>query len=239
VDLTLGDAAAPVLEAHAAAAQGRLRGIRLHLTWDGGQVGKFTHSAPRHLLADSGFRRGFAWLGKLGLGFDALLFHTQLPELIALADAFTETTIVLNHVGTVLGVEEYSADRAAVFAGWEKDMRALARRPNVNVKIGGMGMLLFGFGFESADRPATSAELAKAWQPYIDVCIDAFGPARCMFESNFPVDKQSCGYAEIWNAFKIATRGLSADERADLFYRSACRTYGLAALQKLGDCTAR
>lgn len=235
VDLTLGDKVAEVLEAHVAAAHGRMRGVRLHATHDGGQVGRFTHSAPEHLLADKQFRQGFAWLERFGLSFDALVFHSQLAELTELADAFPQTPIVLNHVGTVLGVAEYRPRRASIFAAWEREIRALAARPNVSVKIGGMGMLLFGFGFENADRPATSGELVQAWQPFIDVCVDAFGPQRCMLEGNFPVDKQSCGYAELWNAFKLATRGLSPDARSDLFYRTACRTYRLPVLERLGD----
>ncbi len=238
IDLTLGDGVAAVMEAHVAAAEGRLRGVRFHATYDGGQVGKFTHSAPEHLLADKAFRQGFAWLDRYSLSFDALLFHTQLAELMALADAFPKTRIILNHVGIVLGVAQYASHRASIFAAWEKDMRELASRPNVSVKIGGMGMLLFGFEFETAEQPPRSAELLQPWKPYIDVCIDAFGPQRCMFESNFPVDKQTCGYTELWNVFKLASRALSADERAELFFRTACRTYGLHALHKLGDESA-
>jgi predicted TIM-barrel fold metal-dependent hydrolase len=235
VDLTLGDSVAAVLEAQVSAGQGRLRGVRHHATHDDGRVGRFTHNAPRLLLADKQFRQGFAWLERFGLSFDALVFHTQIAEVAELADAFPQTRIVLNHVGIVIGVAEYTPGRASILAAWERDMRALAARPNVSVKIGGMGMLLCGFGFESADRPATSRELVQAWQPFIDVCVDAFGPRRCMLESNFPVDKQSCAYAELWNAFKLATRRWSRDERSDLFYRTACRAYRLPALERLGD----
>jgi predicted TIM-barrel fold metal-dependent hydrolase len=235
VDLTLGDGAVAVLEAHSAAAQGRLRGVRVHATWDPGPVGRFTYSAPQHILADTRFRQGFALLERFDLSFDALVFHTQLAEVAALADAFPHTRIVLNHVGTVLGVADYRARPDSVFAGWENDMRALARRPNISVKIGGMGMLLFGFGFEDADRPATSSALVQAWKPFIDVCVDAFGTQRCMFESNFPVDKQSCAYVALWNAFKLSTLACTDGERRDLFYRTACRTYRLPALEELGD----
>ena len=235
VDLTLGIGAAAVLEAHTEAAQGRLRGVRVHATWDPGPVGRFTHSAPQHLLADTRFRQGFALLERFDLSFDALVFHTQLAEVAALADAFPHTRIVLNHVGTVLGVAGYRAHRESVFAVWENNMRALARRPNISVKIGGMGMLLFGFGFEYADRPASSSELVQAWEPFIDVCMDAFGTKRCMFESNFPVDKQSCSYVALWNAFKLSTLACTDGERRDLFYRTACRTYRLQVLEQLGD----
>jgi L-fuconolactonase len=115
----------------------------------------------------------------------------------------------------------------------------LAGRPNIHVKVGGLGMPIFGFGFERGRRPASSAELARAWQPFIDTCVDTFGPARCMFESNFPVDKQSCGYTELWNAFKLTTTSLSDDERRDMLYRSACRVYRLNDLMTTGDTLGR
>lgn len=224
VDLTLGERVAGVLDAHAMAAQGRLRGVRYHATYDDGVVGAFLKNPKRHLLADQEFRRGFACLRRFGLAFDALIFHTQLGELADLASAFPETRVVLNHVGVPIGVAEYRSQRASVFADWQRGIRALAVHPNASVKLGGMGMPIFGLGFEAGPWPASSETLANAWQPFIEVCIDAFGPGRCMFESNFPVDMQSAGYAEVWNAFKLASRALSQDERRDLFYRTACRT---------------
>ncbi len=239
VDLTLGDAAARVLDAHLSAAQGRLRGVRHHTQYDAGVVGRimknFKQETRPHLLGDAQFRRGIASLHRLGLSFDALLFHTQLDELAALADAFPDLPIVLNHVGTFIGVAEYAPRRAAERELWDQRMRDLARRPNVHVKLGGMGMAVFGFGFEAGRMPAGSRELAAAWQPFIDTCIDAFGPERCMFESNFPVDKQSCGYTQLWNAFKLSSRALSPDERAHLFFRTACRVYRLPELEKICD----
>lgn len=229
-DLTLGDAVAEVLGAQVAAGQGRLRGVRHAAAYDSGVVGRFAKGKPRpHLLSDATFRRGLAQLNQFGLSFEAWVYHPQLGEVGDLADAFPETPIILNHLGGLIGVGEYRAERAANFAQWRRDLRSLAARSNVSVKVGGLGMPVFGFGFEHAERPATSAELAQAWWPLIEVCIEAFGPRRCMFEGNFPVDKQSCGYTELWNAFKLATRSLSTDERHDLFHRTACRVYRLPA----------
>ncbi|GAA4329867.1 amidohydrolase family protein [Pigmentiphaga soli] len=227
-DLTRGDAVADVLEAELAAGQGRLRGVRHPAAYDGGQIARFVKSMNRpRMLADATFRKGVAQLGRLGLSFDAWVHHTQLGDVAGLADAFPGLAIVLNHVGGLIGVAEYRADRAGNVARWRQGLRELAARPNVYVKIGGLGMPLFGFGFEHRERPASSAELAQAWGPLIDACIEAFGPARCMFEGNFPVDKQTCGYTALWNAFKLATRSLSAGERADLFFGTACRAYRL------------
>ena len=236
VDLTLGDKVAPVLQAHREAARGRLRGVRHHLATDDDLVGRFIKHKPRaHLLLEPEFRKGFAQLHRFGLGFDAWLYHNQLGELVSMADAFPQTRIVVNHVGAPIGVGPFRSRRSDELARWRRDLQALALRPNISCKIGGMGMPVFGFGFEHGPRPATSAELLQAWGPFIETAIEAFGPQRCMFESNFPPDKQSCGYVELWNAFKLATRAMSSSERRDLFYRTACQTYGLPELQALAD----
>lgn len=239
VDLGLGDRVGEVLEAHVAAGAGRLRGVRHYTTYHDGSLSKFIPNAPRHVMADSGFRRGFAQLKQYGLSFDALVYHTQLHELAELADAFPDTPIVLNHVGMPVGVLEFSSQRSEVRRQWDADMRRLASRSNVRVKVGGMGMPIFGNGFEYGEKPAQTQALVQAWQPLIEVCIGAFGPQRCMFESNFPVDKQSCGYVQLWNAFKRATRSYSASERQALFYRTACQTYGLPKLEVACDAAAR
>ncbi len=106
-------------------------------------------------------------------------------------------------------------------------MRALARHPNIHVKVGGMGMRLFGFRVHEGELPPASEELAAAWRPYVETCVGAFGARRCMFESNFPVDKGSCGYAALWNAFKRIAAGWSAEERTALFSGTAERVYRL------------
>lgn len=235
VDLMLGDRVVPVLEAHVEAAAGRLRGVRHHAMHDEGKVGSYVKNSRPCILAEPSLRRGVARLDHFDLTFDALVYHPQIDEVADLADAFPDLTIILNHMGQVLGVADFAPRREAVRAQWERAMRSLALRPNVHVKIGGMGMPMFGFGFEAGAAPATSQTLAQAWQPYIDLCLEAFGSERCMFESNFPVDKQSCSYTALWNAFKLATRSLSESERRDLFYRSACRAYRLPGLQATGD----
>lgn len=228
-DLTMGPALAEVLEAHLAVAQGRLRGVRHMAARDEGLVGRFIKEMPRkHLLQEPGFRAGLAQLKNHGLSFDVWVYHHQLEELIAVVDSCPDTPVVLDHLGGLIGVGEYRSDRAAVLTRWKADLRKLAERPNVYVKLGGMGMPVCGFGFEHQPRPATSAQLVQAWQPLIDTCIETFGTQRCMFESNFPVDKQSCSYTALWNAYKLATRTLSPDERSDLFSRTACKVYRLA-----------
>lgn len=228
-DLRLGDDVTPVLEAHIAAAPDRFRGVRHITVWDADRSLMNPLSAgPPGLLGDSAFRAGFARLASLGLVFDAWLFHPQIGELAALARAFPHTTIVLDHLGGIVGIGAYQDRRAEIFAVWSRAIRELAGCDNVCVKLGGLGMRINGFGFETQDAPPASAALAAAWRPYIEVCIEAFGAHRCMFESNFPVDKGSYGYGSVWNAFKRLTRDASESDRASLFSGTAARVYGLA-----------
>jgi predicted TIM-barrel fold metal-dependent hydrolase len=228
-DLTLGARVRDVLEAQMAVGGGRFRGIRYGVSWDGSEaVGTYvSRVVPPHLVRDATFREGFAQLAKLGLSFESWQYHPQLPDAIDLAHAFPDTTIILNHVGGVLGVGPYAGKRAEILAGWKKDICELAQCPNVHVKLGGIGMLSFGFDFHERDVPPSSEELAAAWGQYVEPCIEAFGPERCMFESNFPPDKQSCGYTELWNAFKHITAGASAAEKQALYSGTAARVYRL------------
>lgn len=235
VDLTLGDAVQEVIQAHLQASGGRLRGVRHHLTHDDGTAGRYVYNQPPGLASDPQFRKGFACLQRSGLSFDAFIFHTQLADLLDLAQSFPDTRIVVNHVGTMIRVAEYAKQWDSVRHEWDRHMSALARQPNIFVKLGGLGMPIFGFGFEQQDRPAPSMALASAWQALIDRCIELFGSSRCMFESNFPVDKQSCGYAELWNAFKIVSRHRSKQDRKNLFYKTACTVYRLPDLEQACD----
>ena len=228
-DLTLGARVRDVLEAQIAVGGGRFRGIRYGVSWDGSEavsrhVSRFV---PPHQVRDPKFREGLTELTRLGLSFESWQYHPQLPDAIDLARAFPDTTMILNHVGGVLGVGPYSGHRAEILAGWQKDISELAQCPNVNVKLGGVGMTSFGFDFHERDVPPSSEELAAAWRQYIEPCIEAFGANRCMFESNFPPDKQSGGYTELWNAFKRITANASADEKKALYSGTAARVYRL------------
>lgn len=229
VDLTIGAAARDVLEAHLSAGGGRFRGIRHSAAHDADPdvLGPLSHRPPG-LYLEPKFREGFAQLAPLGLSFDAWMLEPQLPDLIDLARAFPDTTIVLDHVGTPLGLASYAGRRAERFGVWHDNIRALAALPNVNVKLGGLAMVFPGFDSYLAEPRASSATLAAEWRPYVEACIQAFGPARCMFESNFPVDFASCPYDTLWNAFKILAQGYRAEEKTDLFAGAARRVYRLA-----------
>ena len=229
VDLRAGARVAEVLQAHIDAGQGRFRGIRHSSAWhpDPAAKGSST-SPPPGLLLDPAFRAGFACLAPLGLSFDAWMLHTQLAELRDLADAFPATKIVLDHVGGPLNIGPYVGRQAHVMAEWRASMRALAALPNLHVKLGGFGMRLFNCDCYGQALPPSSEELATAWRPYIEWCVQVFGAGRCMFESNFPVDKGACSYGALWNAYKRVTAGWSAEERTALFSGTATRFYRLA-----------
>jgi predicted TIM-barrel fold metal-dependent hydrolase len=227
-DLMRGAAVQTVLEAHLQAGGGRFRGIRHAAAWDASPKVRNSHTHPcEHLYAQPAFREGFARLAPLGLSFEAWQFHTQLADVLDLARAFPATTIVLNHVGGPLGIGPYAGRHDEVFARWRPMVQALAGCPNVVVKLGGLGMRIGPFDFHARPTPPSSIELAAAWRPWIETCIEAFGAERCMFESNFPVDQASSGYAVLWNAFKRLAEGASATERAALFSGTARRVYRL------------
>ncbi|MBL6455567.1 amidohydrolase family protein [Belnapia sp. T6] len=227
-DLMLGAAVREVLEAHIRAGNGRFRGIRHIAAWDAEPaVMNPAYSPPQGMLDLPEFRAGFAQLAPLGLSFEAWLYHPQIPELTALARAFPETPIVLNHLGGPLGIGTYAGQREAIFPHWQAAMTELAGCPNVSVKLGGLGMRINGFGFDTAAEPPGSKALAAAWKPYMHTAIEAFGAGRCMFESNFPVDKGSYSYGVFWNACKRLAEGASAEERQALFSGTAARFYRL------------
>ncbi|MGE0664963.1 MAG: amidohydrolase [Sphingomonadales bacterium] len=227
-DLTLGAAVAEVLEAHRAAAPDRFRGIRHAAGWDKDDRVRKSHTNPtEHLLLDATFREGYAQLGKLGMSFDSWCYHPQIPELTDLARAFPDIPVILDHFGGPLGIGPYEGRRDEIFARWKKDVAELAACPNVTAKLGGINMAINGFGWHKRETPPTSAELTQATRDWYLHMIDLFGPDRCMFESNFPVDKLSVSYCVLWNSFKQIAGGFSDADKAALFSGTAARVYRL------------
>ncbi len=228
-DLAAGPAVGPVLDAHLAAAPARLRGIRHSVAHDADPaVLGMLQRAPPGLLAQPNFRAGLAEVAARGLSYDVWLLAPQLPELVELAHALPQLAIVCDHLATPLGTASYAGRRDADFAGWAQNIRALAACPNVVMKLGGLAMPFGGFAGFLADPPATAAMLAAEWRPWMETAIAAFGADRCMFESNFPVDRGTCDYAALWNAFKLLAAGASEEEKTALFSGTASRVYRLA-----------
>jgi L-fuconolactonase len=227
-DLMLGARVEPVLEAMVRAGGSRFRGIRFISASHPDDAARGSSvNRPAGLLLEPKLREGFARLAPLGLSFDAWMYHTQLGELADLARAFPETPIVLDHVGGPIGLGPYAGKRDEVFAEWRARIAELAACPNVHIKLGGLGMRLFGFDVHERESPPSSQELAALWRPYIETCIAAFGPERAMFESNFPVDKGSGSYQVFWNAFKRIAADCSTTEKAALFSGTASKFYRL------------
>ena len=223
VDLTLGDAVEPILEQHIEASGGRFRGVRLSSGWHGDdRIQNF--AAQPHLLLDPRVRQAVAIVSKMGLSLDCWLYHPQLDEVAQLADSFPELTIILDHVGSPILGGPYRGKTDEVFDAWKSDIVRVSERGNVFVKLGALPIRMPSY---DGDRslPPGSKEVAAAWRPWMETCINAFGPRRSMYESNFPVQKRWCSYQVLWNAFKRISAGTSATEKTDLFSGAAARAY--------------
>ena len=226
VDLTFGSKLEPVLEKAINISEGRLKGIRMLLA---------SHSDPRissgavksdlGLMLHPNFIDGAKCIQNADLSLDFWIYHTQLNEMEKIARALPDLTIILNHVGGPIHLGEYEGKQAVTHREWRSAMIRLSRIPNINVKLGGLGMAVNGAKFHNDKIPPNSVQLSDVWKPWIYETIDMFGFDRCMFESNFPVDKGSCSYGTLWNAFKILTTDMSDDEKNKLFSKNAARIY--------------
>ena len=228
IDMTLGGEIEPLLERHMTAAGGRFRGLRYSTGWDADE--RIRNVAPAAgMLIDPKVQEAAAVLARHGLALDSWLYHPQLDEVAALADAQPDLTIVLNHVGSPILGGPYRGKRDAVFADWRERIKRVGERENVFVKLGALPIRMPDF---EGDRnlPPGSKEVAAAWRPWIETCIDAFGPARSMYESNFPVQKRWCSYQVCWNAFKRISAEASAAEKSDMFAGAAARAYRIEGL---------
>ena len=225
-NLNLGEGVKPVLEALQAASPNRFRGIRHSVTWDPNPAVENTAAYKSEgQMSSANFRAGAKVLADMGLSLEGWMFFPQLPELAEFAKAVPNLTIILNHIGGLLRDGPYANRDEEVMATWRTGIAAAAQCPNIVLKVGGIGMPRMGFDWHTRSKPIGSEDLAKDMAPLVNYCIEQFGPSRCMFESNFPVDKVSFSYHVMYNAFKRLSKSHSASERADMFHDTAARVY--------------
>lgn len=227
-DLTLGERVQDVLEAHVEAGKGKFKGIRHASAWHEDPSIHNAHTNPTaDLLSTPAFKQGIQRLERLNLTFDAWLFHPQISDLSVLAEENPDMPMLLDHLGGPLGIGPYKDKREAVRDSWRPMIKEIALRPNVFLKLGGIGMSIYGCGWHQREKAPSSQELCDAWRDDILFCIEHFGVKRCMFESNFPVDKRGCSYTVLWNAFQRMVEGASEDEKFSLFFKTAADFYRL------------
>lgn len=227
-DLAIGERLGEVLDAHEAAGGGLFRGIRDALASAlEPELLTIPGRAEPGRFAGKAFRHGVRELGKRGLTYDTWHYHHQNPEMLELARAVPDTMMVLDHFGTPLGVGRYAGRRDEIFDEWAEGVAELATCDNIVAKLGGLAMPDNGFGWHEAAKPPTSDEFVEAQGRYFHHTIECFGPERCMFESNFPVDRFSISYPVLWNGFKKIAAGYSADEKAAMLFGTARRVYRL------------
>ena len=226
-DLLLGGAVEDVLQAHGEAGGGLFRGIRHAGAHDTTATLTIAGRGRPCPYGEDAFRAGMRTLGRLGYTFDGWHFFHQNQDFLALARAVPETTMILDHFGTPLGVGAYAGRGEEIFTRWRDDIAAIAECPNTVAKLGGLAMPDNGFGWDTRDMPPTSDEFVVAQKRYYLHTIDCFGPDRCMFESNFPVDRLSISYPVMWNGMKKIVADFSEDEKHAMFYGTAARVYRL------------
>lgn len=233
-DLRFGAAVEELFQRAQEVAPGRFRGIRqsvMEHPSDAPFRYFFSGRPPVGTYQHPKFREGFATLAPNNLTFDATGFHLQIPDIVALADAFPDTTIILNHMTVAMGLDMDAEQRAALFSHWRAALADAASRPNILCKIGGLGMPFWGLGLDGWSGPVHSSDLVPIWRPFVESAIELFGADRCMMESNYPPDARSCGFVPLWNAMKLIVADCSATEKADLFYATAARTYRIDLAQ--------
>jgi L-fuconolactonase len=232
-DLMLGAAVTPVLEAHISAGQGRFKGIRNMGAWENDPAFAQGYNAPKkEILLDPKFQEGYACLKRFNLVFETMVFHPQLQDVIKLVRKFPDTILILNHLGAPLGIGAYAKKHQEAIDNWKRSMDQLSTLQNVYVKLGGIGMGILGLDWNKRAKPAGSTEVAELTKPYILWCIEKFGSQRCMFESNFPVDRESFSYNIVWNTFKRITADFSVNDRMSLFHDTAIKAYDIKIPQE-------
>ncbi len=229
-NLGLGDAVGDVIDAHIEAGEGRFRGIRHATSWDPSPKVRNSHSdPPQNLMIQTAFRQGLRQVAARGLSFDSYQYSHQISELVELAQAVPEAVIVCNHLGGLIGIGPHADRQNEIISAWKSDIVKLAKCPNVYMKIGGLVMRIRGLNWHLRERPMSSQDYLEINGELIRQVIDLFGPTRCMFESNFPMDKVSISYTNLWNSFKLIANEYSEAEKNALCSGTAANVYRLGS----------
>ncbi|WP_376100782.1 amidohydrolase family protein (plasmid) [Roseomonas sp. CCTCC AB2023176] len=183
-----------------------MRGIRQQLHWHGTPLYRF--AAHPDLSDDPAWRRGFAVLGSTGWIFELQVFAGQADPAERLVRDFPSQTFVLEHAGML---EDRSEEG---WAAWRAFIRRLAAYPNVTTKLSGLGTFIH-------------AARGRDWAPVIRDTLDAFGPDRCMFGSNFPIEKLWTSYTALFDAFQAGIAHLDDTGRRAVLHDTAARVYRL------------
>ena len=204
-----------------------MRGVRHATAWSDDPEISIAHTKPtKGVMGSKLFLKGVSKLSEFNFSFDAWLYFNQLPELLYLARVTPETNIVINHLAAPLKIGKWAETPQEVDEIWRSNLQELANCENVYLKIGGIGMdNYFANDWVNQTKPPTSDEVASVWKEKILWCIELFGAHRCMFESNYPVDRQTLPYSVIWNCFQKVTDSFTESEKSDLFSSTACTVY--------------
>ena len=228
LDLRYGNKLTPVIEKGLEISNGKLTGIRMLLAAHNDErISSGAVKTRTGIMLDPNFIAGAKVLEKKNLSLDFWIYHTQLNELEFVAKTLPNLSIILNHIGGPVQVGPYEGKQGITHREWRRSMMRLAVFPNIKVKLGGLGMKVCGSKFYLNSKPPTSDQLSELWKSWFFETIDLFGIDRCMFESNFPVDKGSCSYGVLWNAFKKISVNFSDVEKNKLFYLNAKKTYNI------------
>ena len=227
-DMTLGEGINEVLDLHFQYGESLFKGIRHAGGWDPHENMRNSHHSPsKDMYLSDVFNQSLKILGEKDLVFEAWQYHHQINQVAEIADRNENLTIILNHFSGPIGIGPYEGKEDDIFKVWQKDIKELSKRPNVLAKLGGLAMPVNGFKFHEQETPATSDQMVERQKRYYLECIESFEPSRCMFESNFPVDKQSISYHVLWNFFKKISENFSEDEKNSMFYGCAKKAYSI------------
>ena len=211
----------------------KFRGIRDMIDWNDDPM-IHSHARRRDIHLDPAWLQGFERLAEHELFFDAFVYHEQLPIMDNLAKRFSDTQLILSHMGMPLGAMgpyasygKNAASRENTLKIWQEGIAKLAQNPNVVVKLTGLFLPALGWGFHQRNDTPNKDEIIEKLQPLVDFTIEQFGPDRCMFGSHFAPEKVSISYAMLYDVIKTMIKDRPIEEQIALLSGNARRVYNI------------